>query len=84
MTKLKKELKYIYIDGYYKDDKSEFTDYLCKTSCDYIEGSREDDNIFFYFNSLSEAQGFINDKNGIVDFVITAIHDFNGNDISKD
>ena len=65
--------KYFEISGYWKDDRSEFDDYIVKEYDDVIEG--EDDNIFYYGLGEAEIKAAIEDgKNGIPDgleFVIT-------------
>lgn len=57
------------IDGYYKDDKTEFSGYLVSETDDYT-----DDEIFFYGLSEEDIQAAIKlgDDSGIIDFVITS------------
>ena len=61
--------RYFTISGYWKDDKSEFTDYLVT---DYDDHNFEDDNIFFYGLSESDIIGCINDEDTALEFVITS------------
>lgn len=60
------------IDGYYKDDKSEFTDYLVNEFDDTPEGFNDED-IFYFGLSEGEIKEAIKsgEDNGILDFVIT-------------
>ena len=64
---------YFEIDGYWKDDRSEFGGFIVKEYNDALEG--EDDDVFYYGLSERDIQGAIEDgKNGITDaleFVIT-------------
>ena len=69
--------KYFEIDGYYIDDKSEFSGYVVKEFDDVEEDEDLDNKIFFYGLSEKDIKGVIEDeKNGVfsscVDFTITA------------
>lgn len=60
--------KYFKIDGFWKDDKSEFNGLIVKEYDDI----GDDDDIFFYGLSEQDIQSAIIDKgNGSLDFVIT-------------
>lgn len=56
--------KTVVIDGYYKDDKTEFSGYLCAIGLDIREN---DDEIFFYFEDGEKILG----EHG--DFVVTSV-----------
>jgi hypothetical protein len=73
--------KYFSIDGYYKDDKSEFYGYIVREFDDVDE--ELDDHIFFYGLSEDEIKQAIDDggENNICDFVITAYEEINREDI---
>jgi hypothetical protein len=64
------ENKLIAISGYWKDDKSEFHDYLV-SELDEID-EVNDDNIFYYGISLEFIKSNLNNLDGILDFVITS------------
>ena len=57
------------IDGYYKDDKTEFSGYLVSETDDHM-----DDEIFFYGLSEEDIKDAIKlgDDSNIIDFVITS------------
>lgn len=56
----------------WKDDGSE-GDVTIKLSCDYIEGSKEDDLIFFFCNGEHEVKQLMKENNG-EDFVVLDYH----------
>ena len=58
------------IDGYWKDDKSEFSSYLIKSTHEILE--EEDDSIFHYGLSEQDIQKTIKEGNNNIDFAITA------------
>ncbi len=61
-----------YIDGYYKDDKSEFTNYLVTEYHDDV-ASDGDDDVFYYGLSEADIVEAINSgENTELEFVITA------------
>lgn len=66
--------KYFSISGYYKDDKSEFTDYIVK---EYNDEDVNDEHIFYYGLSELDIQYSI-DTNGddILEFVVTSYSPF--------
>ena len=65
--------KYFSIDGYYKDDKSEFSGYIVKEFDDVEADEQADDRILYYGLSESEIQGAIADGgDDMLDFVITS------------
>ena len=57
---------YFSIDGYFKDDKSEFSGYIVK---DMDDAGEDDDDVFFY--GLSE-----NDIKEAIEFGEDTVHDF--------
>jgi hypothetical protein len=59
----------IAIDGYWNDDKSEFSNYLVKETDDVEE--ENDDEIFFYGLSLNYIKDNLNNENTGMDFTIT-------------
>mgnify|MGYP001101960302 FL=1 len=66
---------YCKISGYWKDDKSEFEDYIVRAYDDEPSEDDEftDDDIFYYGLSESEIQSAIKDgENTGLDFVITS------------
>jgi hypothetical protein len=72
--------KYFSINGYYKDDKSEFEGYIIKEYDDVDE--ELDDLIFFYGLSESNIKQAIDDGGeDILDFVITSYDEINKEDI---
>ena len=72
--------KYFSINGYYKDDKSEFEGYIIKEYDDVDE--ELDDLIFFYGLSESNIKEAIDDGGeDILDFVITSYYEINKEEI---
>lgn len=72
--------KYFSINGYYKDDKSEFEGYIIKEYDDVDE--ELDDLIFFYGLSESNIKQAIDDGGeDILDFVITSYYEINKEEI---
>jgi hypothetical protein len=71
--------KYFEIDGYWKDDKSEFSRYVVKEFDDVEEDEEMDNKIFFYGLSEVDIQRAIEDeRNGeedYMDFAITAYNE---------
>ena len=64
-------MKYFKISGYWKDDKSEFNDYIVKDNYD-VNDSDIDNNIFYYGLNENKIKDVINKKeNTIHEFVIT-------------
>jgi hypothetical protein len=63
----------IRISGYWKDDKSEFSDYVCVINDLGIR--KDDDEIFFYFNNWKEVDNCQN-KNKGWEFIITSISEY--------
>ena len=65
--------KYFSIDGYWKDDQTEFSDYIVKEYDDSEETEERDDMIFYYGLSENEIKDAIAspDENGLA-FVITS------------
>jgi hypothetical protein len=58
------------INGYWKNDKTEFYDYVVT---DYDDNAEDDDEIFYFGLSESEIQQTIKDKeDNILEFVITS------------
>lgn len=65
--------KYFSINGYYKDDKSEFEGLIVKEYDDAEEDENRDDQIFYYGLSETEIQKAIADGgDDMLDFVITS------------
>ena len=72
--------KYFSIDGYYKDDKSQFNGYIVKEYDDVDE--ELDDLIFFYGLSEEDIKDAIEDGgDDILDFVITSYEEIKKEDI---
>lgn len=70
--------KFFSIDGYWKDDKSEFEGYIVKEFDDSEEDENRDDQIFYYGLSESEIQQAIADGgDDNLDFVITSFEEIN-------
>lgn len=63
-----------YISGYWKDDLTPFEDYVVSEYDSQCED--DDDNIFFYGLSRSEAEASKFDEDTILDFVITSVHTY--------
>ena len=58
------------INGYWKDDKSEFSDYVVSSYDDNVDN---DDDIFYFGLNESDIQQAIKDKeDNILEFVITS------------
>jgi hypothetical protein len=65
--------KYFSINGYFKDDKSEFNGFIVKEYDDSEEDENREDQIFYYGLSESEIQQAIADNgDDMLDFVITS------------
>ena len=65
--------KYFSINGYYKDDKSEFSGLIVKEFDDVEADEQADDQIFYYGLSETEIQQAIADGgDDMLDFVITS------------
>jgi hypothetical protein len=63
--------QYYRISGYFKDDKTEFTDYLVSVGTDSIDEER-DNQIFFYYSDYSElSQSIAIGEKTNEDFVVT-------------
>lgn len=70
--------KYFSIDGYYKDDNSEFSGYIVKEFDDVEADEQADDRIFYYGMCESEIQQAIADGgHDMLDFVITSYEEIN-------
>lgn len=58
------------INGYWKDDKSEFSDYVVSS---YDDNAEDDDEIFYFGLNEYDIKEAIKDKeNNILEFVITS------------
>ena len=70
------DAEYFYISGYWKDDKTEFEDYLVSAYDDSPDDERfEDSGIFFYGMSEKDIKDAIkNGENTGLDFVITSYY----------
>jgi hypothetical protein len=65
--------KYFSIDGYWKDDKSEFSGNVVKEYDDAEEDEEADNSIFYYGMSEAEIQDAIANPDGnVLEFVITS------------
>ena len=65
--------KYFSINGYFKDDKSEFNGFIVKEYDDSEEDENREDQIFYYGLSETEIQQAIADGgDDMLDFVITS------------
>lgn len=65
--------KYFSIDGYWKDDQTEFNDYIIKEYDDSEETEERDDMIFYYGMSEADIQDAIaNPDENNLEFVITS------------
>jgi hypothetical protein len=65
--------KYFSIDGYWKDDKSEFSGLIVKEFDDVESDEQADDRIFYYGLSETDIQQAIADGgDDMLDFVITS------------
>jgi hypothetical protein len=61
---------YFLINGYFKDDKSEFSGYIVK---DMDDAGEDDDNVFFYGLSENDIKDAIeHGEDTVHDFVITS------------
>lgn len=68
----KKEI--IYIDGYWLDTKEKFCGYKCVIG--EWDGNEDDDDIFYYFDTKEDLEGFkVENVKGRIDteFVITKV-----------
>ena len=73
--------EYYHINGYWKDDKSTFEDYLV-TNMDDAENEEEDDNVFFYGLSENDIKEAIEaGEDWGVDFVITS---YSGSEVDEE
>ena len=61
--------EYFSINGYWKDDESEFDGYIVKSTDDREEG---DDDVFFYGLSETEIQEAIGNYDTCLEFIITS------------
>jgi hypothetical protein len=65
--------KYFSINGFWKDDKSEFEDYIVKEFDDTESDEQADDRIFEYGWSKADLNDAVAvGEDGIFDFVITS------------
>lgn len=65
-------MKYFKISGYWKDDKSEFTDYIVKDTDD-AEKSDIDNDVFYYGLTENKIKDAIKKKEDTIhEFVITS------------
>jgi hypothetical protein len=68
--------KYFSIDGYWKDDKSEFEGYIVKEYDDCEPTDEEDDLIFFYGLSEADLQDMVdNPDEGTLEFIVTSFEE---------
>jgi hypothetical protein len=65
--------KYFSINGYYKDDKSEFEGLIVKEYDDAEEDENRDDQIFYYGLSDNDLKHSVDTGgNDMLDFVVTS------------
>jgi hypothetical protein len=65
--------KYFRINGYYKDDKSEFEGLIVKEYDDAEEDENRDDQIFYYGLSDNDLKHSVDTGgNDMLDFVVTS------------
>jgi len=77
-TRIKKIMsKYFEIDGYFKDDKAQFSRYLVKEFDDFDE---EFDYVIFYYG-LSESDLKNSSEDDDLDFVVTSFKEVNRADL---
>lgn len=71
--------KYFKINGFWKDDKTEFEDYIVKEFDDAEEDENRDNQIFYYGLSETDIQQAIIDggEDDILEFVITSYEEIN-------
>lgn len=71
--------KYFSINGYWKDDKSEFSGSIVKEFDDVEEDENSDNQIFYYGLSETDIQQAIIDggEDDILEFVITSYEEIN-------
>lgn len=72
--------RYVVIGGYWLDDKTTFDGYVCAVGGQYTEDT-DDDEVFYWFESMEELEGFMDIAPGFknrtdTDFVITKWNDF--------
>lgn len=70
--------KYFSINGYFKDDKSEFEDYIVKEYNDVESDEQADDRIFYYGldeNHLNHS--IVTGGNDALEFVVTSFEQIN-------
>jgi hypothetical protein len=68
--------KYFSIDGYYKDDKSEFSGLIVKEYDDAEEDENRDDQIFYYGLSDNDLKHSVDTGgNDMLDFVVTSFEE---------
>lgn len=65
---------YFLITGFWKDDRSEFNDYIVKDTHDADE---HDDDVFFYGLCEHEIKQSLNDETTSLEFVITGYEQLN-------
>ena len=68
--------KYFSINGYFKDDKSEFENYIVKEYNDVESDEQADDRIFYYGldeNHLNHS--IVTGGNDALDFVVTSFEE---------
>jgi len=68
--------KYFSINGYFKDDKSEFNGFIVKEYDDSEEDENREDQIFYYGLSDNDLQHSVDTGgNDILDFVVTSFEE---------
>lgn len=76
--------EHFFINGYWKDDKTEFENYIVRSTDDtgYNYGMVDDD-IFFYGLSENEIKDILGNENTGLDFVITSYEKLQDQDLKK-
>jgi hypothetical protein len=68
--------KYFSINGYFKDDKSEFNGFIVKEYDDSEEDENREDQIFYYGLSDNDLQHSVDTGgNDMLDFVVTSFEE---------
>lgn len=70
--------KYFSINGYFKDDKSEFNGFIVKEYDDSEEDENREDQIFYYGLSENDLKHSVDTGgNDALDFVVTSFEEIN-------
>lgn len=66
--------KYYFISGYFKDDLSEFDNYMVS---EYDDADDDEDDVFYYGLSREEAKSMLFETDTSLEFVITSVQEKN-------